>query len=291
MLHVLEQQHEQEHYTQYAKGTRFSFHQRQKGDSVQLQVDEDSMIVVLEGNFLFQIEGTVESTLIEPSDCFTLQKDTKIKADFLSPSHYMVLNTEALSEAYNSLLVKWSDLFLDPNQYPFYRLQINSSVNVLCQQVKQYETEGLLNRYLCDLKGEELFFLLFASYRKDELARLFRPVMAKYYRPNFRNIITSNQAKVRTVKELIELTKVSKTVFYRRFFEEFGMSAKQWLQQKQLERIAFKATFPGMTTRKLMTDSGFKSAPQFHTFCKHNFGLTPCELIRRSREGEIILKS
>lgn len=154
MLHVLEQQHEQEHYTQYAKGTRFSFHQRQKGDSVQLQVDEDSMIVVLEGNFLFQIEGTVQSTLIEPSDCFTLQKNTKIKADFLSPSHYMVLNTEALSEAYNSLLVKWSDLFLDPNQYPFYRLQINSSVNVLCQQVKQYETEGLLNRYLCDLKGE-----------------------------------------------------------------------------------------------------------------------------------------
>lgn len=72
MLHVLEQQHEQEHYTQYAKGIRFSFHQRQKGDSVQLQVDEDSMIVVLEGNFLFQIEGTVQSTLIEPSDCFTL---------------------------------------------------------------------------------------------------------------------------------------------------------------------------------------------------------------------------
>lgn len=25
MLHVLEQQHEQEHYTQYAKGTRFPF--------------------------------------------------------------------------------------------------------------------------------------------------------------------------------------------------------------------------------------------------------------------------
>ena len=49
------------------------------------RVDEDSMIVVLEGNFLFQIEGTVQSTLIEPSDCFTLQKNTKIKADFSEP--------------------------------------------------------------------------------------------------------------------------------------------------------------------------------------------------------------
>lgn len=288
MLNILEQQHEREHYTQYARGTSFVFYQREKGESASLQIEEDSMVVVLEGSFLFHIEDTVKSTLIETSDCFTLQKGTQVKADFLTRSNYMVLHTEALSEAYNSMLVKWSDLFIAPDQYPFYRLQITPSINTLCQQVKKYQIEGVMNRYLSDLKGEELFFLLFASYRKEELARLFRPVMTKYYRPNFRNIITANQAKVRTVKELIELTKVSKTVFYRRFFEEFGMPAKQWLQQKQLERISFKATFPGMTTKKLMIDSGFKSAPQFHTFCKHNFGLTPCELIRRSRNGETI---
>ena len=48
---------------------------------------------------------------MNPPIALRCRKNTKIKADFLSPSHYMVLNIEVLSEAYNSLLVKWSDLF------------------------------------------------------------------------------------------------------------------------------------------------------------------------------------
>lgn len=288
MLNALEQQHETEHFTQYAKGTRFLLLQREKGHKGSLHIADDSLVMVLEGSFLLNVDNAEQSALLETSDCFTMRKGTDIRTTFLTDTHLMILRTEALSEAYNSLLVRWADLYIDPDMPSFYRLQITPAIYSICRQVILYTNEGMLNHYLSDLKGEELFFLLFATYRKEELARLFRPVMTKYYRPNFRNVITANQGKVRTVNDLIELTRLSKSTFYHRFQEEFGMPAKQWLQQKQIERVAFRATFPGMTNQRLMKECGFKSSPQFYLFCKNHFGITPNELIRRSREGNYL---
>ena len=85
---------------------------------------------------------------------------------------------------------------------------------------------------------------------------------------------------VNSVSELIQLCNMSDSLFYKRFKQEFGISAKQWLINQLKDRIRKKILEPKITAKALMNEFNFSSPEHLNLFCKKQFGMTPSQLIK-----------
>lgn len=127
------------------------------------------------------------------------------------------------------------------------------------------------------LLQQELFFLLRGFYTKEELARLFYPILATEL--SFKDFIIENCAKVNNVNELISLSNMGKCNFNSKFKQMFGVTAKQWLLKQRDQRILNKVMTSETTIRELMEEFNFDSQAHFTHYCKQHFDCTPRELI------------
>ena len=136
--------------------------------------------------------------------------------------------------------------------------------------------------HLHEMKQRELFFYLRGFYSKEEIAGLFYPIVSRSF--DFRNFVFENYRKVHSLKELIDLSPMSRSTFLRRFKSEFNDTAHDWMLKQTCQRIVGEIACPETTIKDLMAKFGFDSHSSFNRFCKANFHCTPSELIRRYRK-------
>lgn len=156
----------------------------------------------------------------------------------------------------------------------------------LCLQEKRVD-----NAYFCRLVERDLFFYLRTFYSDQDLLLLFFPILSLEI--GFRDFILQNYNKVKRISELVELSLLSRTDFYVRFKENFGMGAKQWMILQMNERIKAKAIEPDVTVADLMDIAGVESESYFNRYMKRHFGLTPKRFIleMKKRFVDINLKN
>lgn len=132
-----------------------------------------------------------------------------------------------------------------------------------------------------ELMEKELFFLIRGFYTKEEIARLFYPMIGQDL--SFKKTVIENCQKVNNINDLITISNMGRSNFFTKFKNVFGMTAKQWmLKQKDLRIINISAQ-PGITVKELMQECMFDSQPYFTSYCKSRFGCTPIELIRKNQ--------
>ena len=141
---------------------------------------------------------------------------------------------------------------------------------------------GMSCAHLHEMKHRELFFYLRGFYSKEEIAGLFYPIVSRSF--DFRNFVFENYRKVHSLKDLIDLSPMSRSTFLRRFKSEFNDMAHDWMLKQTCQRIVGEIACPETTIKDLMTKFGFDSHSSFNRFCKANFHCTPSELIRRYRK-------
>ena len=73
---------------------------------------------------------------------------------------------------------------------------------------------GMSCAHLHEMKHRELFFYLRGFYSKEEIAGLFYPIVSRSF--DFRNFVFENYRKVHSLKELIDLSPMSRSTFLRR---------------------------------------------------------------------------
>ena len=129
------------------------------------------------------------------------------------------------------------------------------------------------------LLQQELFFLLRGFYTKEELARLFYPILATEL--SFKDFIIENSTKVNNVNELISLSSMGKCNFHSKFKQVFGVTAKQWLLKQRNQRILNKVMETEVTIGELMEEFNFDSQAHFTNYCKRHFDCTPRALIMK----------
>lgn len=164
-------------------------------------------------------------------------------------------------------------------------LPVRPPLRLFCELEVCYLSSGAGCRYLHETKLNELFFCLRFCYSREELAGLLFPVLSKD--PDFHSFVMSHYREVRSVKELVERSHMSKSLFYRKFVEVFDTSAKQWLLERRQEEIFYEAAKPEATVKSLMARFEFDSLSHFQVFCKTRFGCTPTELIREARQRSL----
>lgn len=134
-----------------------------------------------------------------------------------------------------------------------------------------------------DLKVEELFVYFNELYTREQLVRLFAPLLGG--KQGFKYLVLNNFRKTDRVPELAEMLGYTVVTFTRRFTEAFGESPAHWLRERRKESILQDIRLTSATFTELAFKYGFSSSAYFTAFCRRNWNATPTEL-RQKRSSD-----
>lgn len=242
------------------------------------------LTILLEGHIKVSCDRWLDHEIIE-GEMFLIARSSHVRAVCLSDCRLLTLMFSSPSTNCDKLNFQELAALSGRVDYDLNTLPVRPPVDLFLDLLVCYLSANANCYHLHEMKQNELFLCLRYFYTKEELASLFYPILT--CSQDFRSFILENYPKVKSVKQLIALSNMSRSVFYGKFTEEFGVSAKQWLTEKFLQRMVYSACEPGMNVKKLMSSLQFESLSQFQIYCKRNLGCTPSELISRSLTGNI----
>lgn len=98
--------------------------------------------------------------------------------------------------------------------------------------------------------------------------------------------IDQNYEKNISLKELAELVHLSPAYLSRRFHQEQGMSIRNYIARKRVERAGHLLQTTNLSIRDICETCGFSNTAYFYKMCKEHAGLSPAQLRQASdREG------
>lgn len=160
--------------------------------------------------------------------------------------------------------------------YDFNLLKIKEQVMSFLSAIDYYLDEGIHCSHLHELKRKELFFLFRAYYTDFELISFFFPVIGQS--SDFKLFILNNYLKVTNINDFAKLACCSLSTFNRKFKENFGVSAYQWLLRQRAKYIYNEIVYNPSSFQEIAFENGFSSQAHFNHFCKSFYGKTPGEI-------------
>lgn len=166
-------------------------------------------------------------------------------------------------------------------EYNFAPTLIHPRMKQFLDLLTVYLENGIDCEHLHALKQQELFLVFRWFYTREELAKLFYPMIGESL--DFKSIVLENYAKVASVGDLARLAGMSRSSFDTTFKDVFGLSARQWMLRQTARHVRYQLTKPDTTISEVMGEFGFNSFTHFNRFCKQQFGCSPSQLIKELR--------
>ena len=163
--------------------------------------------------------------------------------------------------------------------YDFASIPLKPPLSDFAQLMAFYLKSGMNCVHLQEIKHKELFLCIRCFYTKEEVVRLFYPIMGESL--DFKDMILQNSLQANNVDDLIRISNMGRTTFYHHFQKEFHMSPKQWMLKQLRRRLIMKFSEPKVTIKELMILFDFKSPAHFTRFCVREFRSTPVELLAK----------
>jgi AraC-like DNA-binding protein len=257
-----------------------------QGTKFRLYSSHIQIIILTEGSCTINIAG-FNPVVLEQDNILILPRKTDI---IIKPETVLKLTVFNLA-----LEVSYFE-FLPEETKQALREENNREVKEVCPlQVSEYLkrylvhlTEFLDNEFACvyylKLKHIELFHYLSLDYSKQELAKLFAPVINSDI--IFAIKVIENYQHVGSIENLAEEMNYSQTDFKRHFMKVFGKSPYRWMYHKKAEQVYHTIICSRKTFKQLAVDLGFSSQSHLNNFCKQVFNASPSE-IRKGKRVEI----
>lgn len=137
-------------------------------------------------------------------------------------------------------------------------------------------SDGLGCKHFHRMKRDEIFLYLRAYYSKQDLAKLFYPIIGTDI--DFKDFIMSRYTETCDPRKLAEMANMSIVTFNRRFKAEFNMSTSKWLKQKKADMIRMDIEKTDIPFNEIAEKYNLSSAAYLVYFCKQHFGMTPHEI-------------
>ena len=158
----------------------------------------------------------------------------------------------------------------------FYFLSLDDRLSRFLSLLVDCLQEGLGCIHFHQIKREELFLYLRASYSKESLARFFYPILGKDM--EFKDFILTHSHTNFDVKYFATQANMSLSTFNRHFKETFQDIASNWLLLRKQEFVKNDIIMTSMSLAEIAEKYHFSSTSYLVTFCKKYFGKTPNEL-------------
>lgn len=243
----------------------------------------------LKNHILFVLEGKLRikcnqysSKFLNAQEIVFIAKGSVFNLEYFEDSIVLVASFNELSINCNKLSLEALSPYTECLSYDLEVLPFKKPMVVFINLLSIYLQNGANCVHLHELKMNELFLCFRYFYTKEELAALFYPIIGRSF--DFRQLLIENAHKVKNIQEIILLSKMSKTVFYEKFREEFGtITPKNWLNEKFADKLLYTASQSGITVKELAVLMNFDSVPSLQQYCKRHFKCTPSELIKRNQ--------
>ncbi len=138
---------------------------------------------------------------------------------------------------------------------------------------KDVDQKGVMEDELALSRVETLFRELIAL-DKEYMMTFFRTIV-KDAGNSFADLLIENLDMIESVKDMSRLVRMSPAHFYRRFKEEFGVSPKRWLIEKNLQKGAALLKRGEMSVAEVASECGYATTSSFIHAFKKRFGSTP----------------
>jgi len=155
-------------------------------------------------------------------------------------------------------------------------LKVNEVIRAFTRLMGEYVERGIESESLCNLKRQELFLLLFATYPKEELAQFFFPLIGEGIQ--FKEFVISNYIKAKNVQHLAQMANYSTSGFIKKFIRCFNESPYQWMLRHKAKVIIDEIRSSQTSLKEISFKYNFSTYQHFVDFCKAQFGVTPSKL-------------
>lgn len=239
--------------------------------------EKATLIFLLKGTLHFAIDNEEPKEIqagqmfLMPGGCefYAVAKtDVSVVTCFITPS-MALCNQLTLKNLYKYAKLK------NATDTIFAVLPISRLLQQELEQTKDTLQTGLLCYHYQYIKRDTIFLLLRAFYTKDELTRLFYPILNDDF--NFKAKIMQLYSSSQNVNELIEQSGLPSTTFNRKFKVAFHTTPSKWLAQKKKESLLNEIRMTDLPLKEIAEEFNF--TPNYLIkFCKDHFGQTPTEL-------------
>ena len=238
-----------------------------------------SLFFVLEGS-VHLVDDVFSEQAVPAGEFFLLTKGTYVKGRAAQGSLVIRCFFSKEMQLCNRFSLEQLGAFVaDKATCSFATLPICERLDEFLRLTVRYLDDGLSCMHFHQGKRNELFWLLRGYYSKEDLAKLFYPLLNTDL--DFRDFVVENYKKAKDVKELSALAHQSLSTFNRHFKKAFGIPAAEWIEKEKAKDLYREICITDRPFSEIADEYNFSSASYFTTFCKRHFGKTPKEL----REG------
>ena len=200
--------------------------------------------------------------------------------------------SEVLFFAFSTTLIRTDKEMLEyfchhagKRSYTFNTLPIRNGMDDLITLIdRQLRERRMKNGGIAQVWNSYFFHTMVAYYSKDEVAAFMRPIISGAV--DFEAFVENNYLEADgNVAQLAALSGMSYDAFQDKFVRLYGVTAKQWLDERTREQLISLAKIPNMTPQEMAAAIRCTSQ-KLNKLCQRYWNIPPGELIRRCSKSE-----
>jgi len=252
-----------------------------KGYQIGKQFASDPVIFfVIAGSVCFKINGKETTHIVCPQEMFMAQVDNSYEIVMMEQTHLIICHVP-MDALYNEQ--KWIEKLISKDNYisaGFFKLPVRKMLVHYLSLLESYLKEGIHSANFFELKLQELFFLYYHYYSREELAQFLYSILSKDIQ--FKNLVVSNYLHTRNVQELAKLANYSTSGFIKKFQKCFNDSPYKWMQKQKARLISVEINRGIKSLQEIANEYNFSSYQHFSVFCKTQLGAPPTMILEKS---------
>ena len=247
-----------------------------------IQHSNDPVIFfILKGSISLKINGIIMLTGL-PREMFMAQYDNSYEMIMLEQTQMLICHTP-LEVWYSKQ--KWIDKLVSDEKTvskDIVKLPLKKVIYQYLSLVDIYLKEGINSNDFFEIVRQELLFLLFLFYQKQDLALFLKCILSKDLQ--FKTFVMNNYLHAGNVQELAKLANYSTSGFIKKFQKCFKISPYNWMQKQKANQISVEINKGLKSLQEIANDFGFSSYQHFSYFCKAKLGATPTTFFENSNQ-------
>lgn len=162
-----------------------------------------------------------------------------------------------------------------PSEHKFVSLPIHEPLQRTLDSIIALYNDRLWCQNILGMKLKELFFIISAYYRPEDIGQLFAPLLRREI--DFKEFVYQNFLSCDTVQDLADLRGQNIRKFKKEFGEVFGMPPYTWMLKEKAKFIDERLADPTVPFSEIIEDFRFSSSSHFTVFCRRQFNMTPTQ--------------
>ena len=225
--------------------------------------------------------NNMEEYSVFPQEMFMAQNDNLYSLTMLEHTH--LLKCHVPMEAW-FIEQKWIDGLIKDDRTMsvfFSKLPVKKVITHFLSLLVQYLKEAIYPSYFFELKRQELFYLLFCSYKEQELVQFLQCLLTKDMQ--FKKFVINNYFFAKNVQELARSANYSTSGFIKKFQKCFNDSPYKWMQKQKAKHISVEINQGIKSLQEIANEYKFSSYQHFSVFCKEQLGSAPTKISSKNR--------